>query len=191
MLLAISVRSLNNRFSNWLFAKWLQVDSRKGLERNVNYSIRFCILLIFIGSIGLGSYLQPRAVAIPANNLPAEIVPVDTNMHDLMEGMFQAPYRRLKEAIASEPKDNNGWKAIRSDVLILAEGSNFLVLRKQEAEQAKWDEYSLASKLSGEMAFKAAKQKNFAETRKAYEAMLTHCNDCHKTFAKGKHQLVP
>lgn len=162
-----------------------------GLEQKVNYSLRFGVLLVFIGSIGLGSYLQPRAVAVPANNLPAEIVPVDTNMHDLMEGMFQAPYRRLKEAIASEPKDNNGWKAIRSDVLILAEGSNFLVLRKQEADQAKWDEYSLASKLSGEMAFKAAKQKNFAETRKAYETMLIHCNDCHKTFAKGKHQLIP
>jgi len=191
LLLAISVRSLNNRFSNWLFAKWFQDDSRKGLERKVNYSLRFGILLILIGSVVLGSYLQPRAVAIPANNLPAEIVPVDTNLHDLMEGMFQAPYRRLKEAIASEPKDNNGWKAIRSDVLILAEGSNFLVLRKQETEQAKWDEYSLASKLSGEMAFKAAKQKNFTETRKAYEAMLTHCNACHKTFAKGKHQLVP
>jgi hypothetical protein len=190
-VLAIFDYSFNNRFSKWHFAKWLQVDSRLGSEQKVNYSLRFGILLIVIGSIGIGNYLQPRAVAIPSNNLPAEIVPVDTNMHDLMEGMFQAPYRRLKEAMANEPKDNNGWKAIRSDVLILAEGSNFLVLRKQETEQAKWDEYSLASKLSGETAFKAAKQKNFAETRKAYEAMLIHCNDCHKTFAKGKHQLVP
>ncbi len=191
MLLAISVHSFNNRFSKWRFANWSPVDSRLVLEQKVNYSLRFGVLLIFIGSIGLGGYLQPRAGAIPSFNPPAEIVPVDTNMHDLMEGMFQAPYRRLKEAIASEPKDNNGWKAIRSDVLILSEGSNFLVLRKQETEQTKWDEFSLASKISGEMAFKAAKQKNFAEARKAYEAMLIHCNDCHKTFAKGKHQLVP
>ena len=94
-------------------------------------------------------------------------------------------------SIASEPKDNNGWKAIRSDLLILAEGSNLLALRKQEKDQLKWDEYSAASKRDGEIAFKAAKQKNFAETRKAYESMLIHCNDCHKSFDKGKNQLAP
>ena len=105
--------------------------------------------------------------------------------------MFQSPYRRLKEAIANEPKDNAGWRAIRSDVLILAEGSNLLLLRKQEKDQAKWDETSLASKQAGEAAFKAAKKKNYADARKSYEAMLTHCNECHKVFADGKHQLAP
>ena len=112
-------------------------------------------------------------------------------MHDLMEGMFQAPYLRLKASIESEPKNNVGWRAIRSDLLILAEGSNFLVLRKQEKDQAMWDEHSIASKKDGEKALKAAKKKNFAETRKSYESMLVHCNDCHKSFADGKYQLVP
>lgn len=146
---------------------------------------------MFVGSVGLGTYFQSAAIAIPADAPPPELVPVDTNMHDFMEGMFQAPYRRLKESIATEPKDNSGWKVIRSDLLILAEGSNLLVLRKQEKEQAKWVGYSVASKEAGEIAFKAAKQKNFAESRKAYESMLVHCNDCHKTFANGKHQLAP
>ena len=161
------------------------------MEFKVKSAFRFGMLAALIGSIGLGAFFQPNAIAIPSSYSAPEIVPVDTNMHDFMEGMFQAPYRRLKEAIAAEPKDNNGWKAIRSDVLILSEGSNILVLRKPEKDQAKWDEYSLASKQAGETAFKAAKQKNFAETRKAYEVMLVHCNDCHKTFANGKHQLAP
>lgn len=157
----------------------------------MKFSIRFGIVFALIASVSLGAYLQPVANAVPSIAPLADIVPVDTNMHDFMEGMFQSPYRRLKEAIANEPKDNNGWRAIRSDVLILAEGSNLLVLRKQEKDQAKWDEYSLASKQAGETAFKAAKKKNFTETRKAYESMLVHCNDCHKAFADGKHQLVP
>ena len=157
----------------------------------MNYSFRFGVVAMLIGSVALGAYFQPLVQAVPAANLELEIVPVDTNMHDFMEGMFQAPYRRLKVSIAAEPTDNNGWKAIRSDILILAEGSNLLVLRKPEKEQAKWDEISLASKNAGEMAFKAAKTKNFAETRKAYESMLVHCNECHKTFANGKHQLAP
>ncbi len=153
--------------------------------------IRIGILILLAGSLGLGAYFQSSAVAISSDNADPKMVPVDTNMHDFMEGMFQAPYRRLKESIANEPKDNNGWKAIRSDVLILAEGSNLLVLRKQEKDQTKWDECSVASKQAGEMAFKAAKKKNYADTRKAYETMLVHCNDCHKTFAEGKHQLAP
>jgi len=156
----------------------------------MNRSFRFGVVAALIGTVALGAYFQPTANAVPAR-LALEIVPVDTNMHDLMEGMFQAPYRRLKASIAAEPTDNNVWKAIRSDVLILAEGSNLLVLRKQEKDQAKWDETSLASKNAGEIAFKAAKSKNFAETRKAYESMLVHCNDCHKAFANGKHQLAP
>jgi len=157
----------------------------------MNHSFRIGVVAMLIGSIALGAYFQPTANAVPAPGLAIEMVPLDTNMHDFMEGMFQAPYRRLKVSIAAEPTDNNGWKAIRSDVLILAEGSNLLVLRKQEKDQAKWDEISVASKNAGEMAFKAAKTKNFAETRKAYESMLIHCNDCHKTFANGKHQLAP
>ncbi len=152
---------------------------------------RFGIPLALVGSLWFGAYFHSSAVAITSNKAAAELVPVDTNMHDFMEGMFQAPYRRLKESIANEPKDNNGWKAIRSDVLILAEGSNLLVLRKQEKDQAHWDEYSVASKLAGEVAFKAAKKKNYADTRQAYETMLVNCNDCHKMFAEGKHQLAP
>ena len=157
----------------------------------MNFSFRFGVFALLIGSLALGAYFQPTAIAIPTPSTVPELVPVDTNMHDFMEGMFQAPYRRLKESIAAEPKDNDGWKAIRSDVLILAEGSNLLLLRKQEKDQAKWDEISLAAKQAGEMAFKAAKTKNFAESRKAYESMLVHCNDCHKAFANGKHQLAP
>ena len=157
----------------------------------MNHSFRFGVVAMLIGSVALGAYFQPIVHAVPAAGLALEIVPVDTNMHDFMEGMFQAPYRRLKVSIATEPTDNNGWKAIRSDILILAEGSNLLVLRKPEKEQAKWDETSIASRNAGETAFKAAKSKNFAETRKAYESMLVHCNECHKTFANGKHQLTP
>ena len=172
----------------------LQADTRilsKELGTKMKFSFHYSVLLLLVGSLALGTYFQTTAVALPSNNAVAELVPVDTNMHDFMEGMFQAPYRRLKESIASEPKDNGGWKAIRSDVLILAEGSNLLLLRKSEKDQAKWNEYSLASKQAGEAAFKAAKQKNFAETRKAYESMLVQCNDCHKAFANGKHQLAP
>jgi len=119
------------------------------------------------------------------------IVPVDATMHDFMEGLFQGPYRRLKVAIAAEPADRQGWKAIRSESLVLAEGGNLLLVRKPEKDAAKWVEFSLAVRESGAQVYKAAKQKDFAGSRKAYESMLTHCNACHKQFNEGKNQLDP
>jgi hypothetical protein len=118
-------------------------------------------------------------------------VPVETNMHDFMEGVFQGPYRRLKPAIAAEPADRQGWKTIRSESLILAEGGNLLLFRKPEKDVEKWAQFSVAVRDSGAQLYSAAKQKDFASSRKAYESMLTHCNACHKHFDDGKNQLAP
>jgi len=118
-------------------------------------------------------------------------VPVDTNRHDFMEGVFQGPYRRLKTSMAAEPKDNAGLKAIRSEALILAEGGNLLLIRKPTKDTDEWVKYSVASRDAGAELFKAAKAKDFAASKKAYEAMLNHCNACHKKFDENNHQLKP
>lgn len=120
-----------------------------------------------------------------------EIKPVDVNMHDFMEGMFQVPYRRLKAAMEKEPTDPPSWKALRSDALILAEGSNLLLVRKPDKDLADWLKYSIASRDAGADIIKAAKQKDFAASKEAYVRMLDHCNACHKQFENGKHIMKP
>lgn len=136
--------------------------------------------------------LAPRAVpgARAEDKAPA-VVPVDVNMHDFMEGVFQAPYRRLKAGMAAEPKDAAAWKAVRSDALILAEGGNLLLARKPTKGAAAWANFSADSRDAGAELFKAAKAKDYKGARKAYEAMLGHCNACHKQFEDGKHILAP
>ena len=120
-----------------------------------------------------------------------EVKPIDVNMHDFMEGVFQAPYKRLKIAMAQEPKDNAAWKAIRSDALILAEGGNLLLSRQPEENKGDWIKHSELSRDAGGEFVAAAKKKDFAAAKVAYEKMLTHCNDCHKQFEEGKHILTP
>ena len=119
------------------------------------------------------------------------IVPVDVNMHEFMEGVFQGPYRRLKTAMATEPTDRAGWKTIRSEALILAEGGNLLLVRKPEKDVEKWVEFSVAVRESGAELRQAARKSDFPGSRKAYEVMLKNCNDCHKLFDDGKNQLEP
>ncbi len=141
--------------------------------------------------VGLGSLFGTApAPARDADKAPA-LVPVPTSMHDFMEGVFQGPYKRLKLVMIAEPKDNAGWKAIRGDALILAEGGNLLLLRKPEKDADEWTKYSVASRDAGADMVKAAKAKDYPASKKAYEAMLNHCNACHKKFDNGKNQLVP
>ncbi len=117
--------------------------------------------------------------------------PVDVTMHDFMEGAFQAPYRRLKELMATEPTALPAWKAIRSDALILAEGGNLLLIRTPKEDVADWNRYSIDSRDAGQAMIKAAKKKDFEKTTEHYKQMLIHCNACHDQFANGKHQLEP
>jgi hypothetical protein len=119
------------------------------------------------------------------------LVPVEHSMHEFMEYVFQPTYLRLKPAIAAPPSGNPGWKAIKSDALILAEGGNLLLLRKSAKDPANWDAYSVAVRDTAGQLYKAARAKDFAASRKAYEQMLISCNRCHTQFAGGKHMLAP
>ena len=148
---------------------------------------------VWLGCLTLAVGLGPLRVPAPASGTdkaPAP-KPVETSMHDFMEGVFQGPYRRLKTAMAAEPKDNAGWKVIRSEALILAEGGNLLLFRVPEKDADEWTKFSTANRDAGADLFKAAKAKDFPAAKKAYEAMIGHCNACHKKFDNGKNQLAP
>ncbi|QJX00200.1 cytochrome c [Frigoriglobus tundricola] len=149
-------------------------------------------LLVF--ALGGGSHtgVVPRSATARADEKPAPgPVPVQTSMHDFMEGVFQGPYRRLKTGMAAEPKDNAGWKVIRSEALILAEGGNLLHARKPEKDVDQWVKFSTGTRDTGADLYKAAKAKDYAAAKKAYQAMLGQCNACHKLFDDGNHQLTP
>src|SRR5436190_23732152 len=94
-----------------------------------------CALSVFVLGVVFGQSERVAPVrAADKEPAKAEPKPVPVNMHDFMEGVFQAPYKRLKTAMTAEPKDNAGWKAVRSDALILAEGGNLLLVRLPEKD---------------------------------------------------------
>ncbi len=152
--------------------------------------IKSLLTLSLLGVMTTFAYVRSNAVDA-VDWLDTELKPVDVTMHDFMEGMFQAPYRRLKPNMAAEPKDNATWKAVRSDALIMAEGSNLLLIRKPEKDVEAWNRMSIDSRDAGVELLKAAKKKDYAASKAAYEKMLTHCNACHQKFDMGKNQLTP
>jgi hypothetical protein len=117
--------------------------------------------------------------------------PVEEDMHEFMEYAFQPAYLRLQAAMAAEPKDNAGWKPIKAESLVLAEGGNLLLIRPSAEDARAWNEHSIKVRQLGGELYAAARKRDFAAARKHYEAMLVRCNACHDQFAGGEHQLEP
>ena len=116
---------------------------------------------------------------------------VEDSMHEFMEYVFQPTYKRLKVSMAAEPADNAGWKAVKSDSLILAESCNLLFVRKPDENAADWAKHAVASRDAGAELYKAAREKKFEPATAAYKMMLDNCNACHRQFEKGRHILTP
>jgi hypothetical protein len=119
--------------------------------------------------------------------------PVEDDMHEFMEYVFQPTYLRLKASMKDEPQDNNAWKAIKSDSLILAEGGNLLLIRlpddKDEADT--WKEHAVSVREFGGQLYRTAKKKDYEASVNHYLSMINRCNSCHDAFADGEHQLIP
>ncbi|MEZ6040223.1 MAG: hypothetical protein R3C20_06940 [Planctomycetaceae bacterium] len=117
--------------------------------------------------------------------------PVEDSMHEFMEYVFQPTYKRLKVTMANAPADNAGWKAMKSDALILAESCNLLYGRCVNDKTDDWDAHTTASRSAAASLYKAAKAKDFEKASECYRTMLNKCNACHKQYENGKHILQP
>jgi len=150
---------------------------------------------LVLGSVCAVAFGLSFAVPLPATSrqpLPAEdVVPVEDSMHEFMEYVFQPTYLRLKQSMTAAPADNKGWKAIKSDSLILAESCNLLFSRKPADNAEDWIKHAKSSKELGAKLYSAAKAKDFAGATESYKAMLESCNACHRQFEDGKHILTP
>lgn len=117
--------------------------------------------------------------------------PMDVNMHDYMEGVFESSYRRLKPLVSKQPGNNSTWKSIRAESLVLGEGCNSLLFRLPENDADAWKSLAVENREACAALLAAAKEKNYETARKAYEVTLEKCNACHNKFAEGKHQMNP
>jgi len=121
----------------------------------------------------------------------AELVPVEEDMHEFMEYVFQPTYRRLKVSMSKTPASNADWKAIKADSLSLAEAANLIIMRPPSEDVEDWNHHSVEVRNHGKAFYSAARSKDFAAATKHYQAMLKSCNACHQQFEDGRHILTP
>lgn len=157
-------------------------------------SMRTVIPVTLISVIAVGwlrSQSHSTHAAAPPAGVPDVTEPVEPDMHEFMEYVFQPTFRRLKESMAGTPADNQAWKSIKADSLILAEGGNLLLMRPADDDAADWVHHSVEVRSEGGQLYRAAKSKNEKLARTHYESMVQNCNACHEQFAGGEHILTP
>ncbi len=126
----------------------------------------------------------------PAAAAP-QLEPVESDMHEFMEYVFEPGYKRLRAALATEPTENSVWKSVKGDSLSLAEGGNLLLMRAPKEDADAWKSLSAAVRSEGKLLYAAARAKDYQAAHAAYTKMLKQCNACHDAFAGGEHQLQP
>ncbi|MEQ8788276.1 MAG: hypothetical protein RIC55_18350 [Pirellulaceae bacterium] len=150
------------------------------------------VLVIALAGLSVGNLLS-RAAPVLADEPAADVEPqpVEKDMHEFMEYVFQPTYKRLKQSMAGELADNAVWKGVKADALSLAEGGNLLLMRLPDEDAAAWAAFSAAVRESGGELYQSAKKKDPVASKRHYELMLKNCNACHDKFAGGEHQLAP
>jgi hypothetical protein len=150
------------------------------------------LVLLAAGALLAAALPAPSHASAWLPVAPADDVqPVEDSMHEFMEYVFQPAYLRLKQAMTAAPADNKGWKAIKSDSLILAESCNLLFGRAPEDNAADWKAHAKAAREKGGQLYAAAKAKDFTAAGTAWKSMLESCNSCHRQFEDGRHILQP
>lgn len=121
----------------------------------------------------------------------SQLKPVEPEPHDFMHYINRPTYQRLKQAIGSEPQNEEGWDSITSNALILAEAGNLLLMRAPEENTGDWNSHAVALRDSGSSLYEASQSQNFSAARRHYETMISHCNACHDDFHHGRPNLQP
>lgn len=159
---------------------------------NLSRTFGLAVLVLAV-TVAVSAVMTASNPTVFAANKAAAPAPeaVEDDMHEFMEYVFQPAYKRLKPAMASAPADNSGWKVIKAESLLLAEGGNLTMLRAPENHADAWNKVSAEVREHGKALYAAGRKKNFEAAQTAYRAMLQSCNQCHKQFAGGEHQLKP
>lgn len=161
------------------------------MTKNFGFALSAGCLIALSAGLFWSAPSSTHSARANADAAKSEAVAVEPDMHEFMEYVFQPTFLRLHAQMAAEPADNKGWKAIKSDALILAEGGNLLLIRDAGSDQADWDRHSIHVRDLGGELYRAAKAKDYKTARGHYEKMVTNCNACHDQFADGEHQLTP
>jgi hypothetical protein len=127
----------------------------------------------------------PRSVsdsAQPASRFSPKLEAVaDTKL--LMEGINQSNYRGLERLLQQKPGDEETWRFVRGQAMLVAESGNLLMLRPpRSGGQEDWMRRSTELRDSAAALARLAEARDYDRSRAALGEVANACNRCHQTF---------
>lgn len=101
----------------------------------------------------------------------------------LMEGLVDANHRSLQRQLRTAPTDDDTWRILRGQALLIAETGNLLLIRPpKNAGRDAWMRRSTELReVAAALARKAA-DKDYPGSQAALTTLTASCNGCHQTF---------
>jgi hypothetical protein len=129
----------------------------------------------------------------PASTRGEQALKPLVDVHELMEHIVEGGFESVKGGLRDRPADAKVWRSIRDSSLLLGECGNLLLMRKpDQANESEWNNLSIALRQAGDSLTKAAKDKDYDASRRAYAALVQTCNQCHTKYGDdGEPRIEP
>ena len=137
------------------------------------------MLVALVGIAQQQSAGSPQSSLETASQIPYRIV---GTMSQLMVDVIYPTSDDIFYIVTRPPSNEAQWTAIQRSALTLAESANLLMMPGRARDQDKWMTDARLLLDAGNLAFKAAKAKDFDALVALNEQLVTACTTCHQDY---------
>ena len=137
------------------------------------------MLVALVGIAQQQSAGSPQSSLETASQIPYRIV---GTMSQLMVDVIYPTSDDIFYIVTRPPSNEAQWTAIQRSALTLAESANLLMMPGRARDQDKWMTDARLLLDAGNLAFKAAKAKDFDALVALTEQLVAACTTCHQDY---------
>ena len=140
------------------------------------------LVLMLIAMVGVAQQPPPLGSQSSPETAPQVPYRIVGTMSQLMVDIIYSTSNDIFYIERKPPSNESEWEAIQRSALTLAESANLLMMPGRARDQNKWMADSRLLLDAGNLAFKAAKAKDFDAIVALNEQLVTACTTCHRDY---------
>jgi hypothetical protein len=140
------------------------------------------LVLMLLALVGTAQQQPPAAPQSSSQTAPQVPYRIVGTMSQLMVDIIFPTSDDIFYIVRKPPSNDAEWAAIERSALTVAESANLLMMPGRARDQDKWIADSRLLLDAGNLAFKAAKAKDYEAIVALNEQLVTACITCHQDY---------
>jgi len=140
------------------------------------------LVLMLVALAGVAQQQSAVAPESPLGTAPQVPYRIVGTMSQLMVDIILPTSDDIFYIVRKPPSNEAEWAAIQRSALTLAESANLLLMPGRARDQDKWITDSRLLLDAGNLAFKAAKARDFDAIVALNEQLVAACTTCHRDY---------